>query len=49
MKKNNKAKKEQKPLGRVPTPPKDMVELSEKELEQVQGGGHTIISPRDPG
>ena len=39
MKKNDKAKREQKPQGRVPKVPKHVTELTDQELEQVQGGG----------
>ena len=49
MKKTDKSKKEQKPQGGVPKQPKD---LTEQELEQVQGGSFSwgvtqSTSPRD--
>ena len=38
MKKTNKARQEPKPQGRVPRQPKGMTELTDHDLEQVQGG-----------
>ena len=38
MKKNDKAKKEQKSQGRVPKQPKAVTQLTDQDLEQVQGG-----------
>ena len=38
MKKTNKPKKEQKSQGHAPKQPKSVAELTEQDLEQVQGG-----------
>ena len=38
MKKTDKPKKEQKPQGRVPKQSKSVTELTDQDLEQVQGG-----------
>ena len=38
MKKNGKAKQERNPPGRIPTQPKGVTELTDRDLERVQGG-----------
>ena len=45
MKKNDRAKKAQKPRGRVPRQPASVNELTDQDLERVQGG----IGKHNPG
>ena len=48
MKKNDKAKQEHKPRGRVPKQPKSVTELTDQDLEQVQGGRGPNSAPSLP-
>jgi len=48
MKKNDKAKQEQKPQCRVLKKPKGVTELTEQDLEQVQGGQGINSAPSRP-
>ncbi len=38
MKKTDKTQKGKKPSGRVPVTPKDVTELTDQDLQQIQGG-----------
>ena len=44
MKKNENAKKDRKPQGRVPKQPKDVTVLTDQDLEQVPGGEDITVN-----
>ncbi|HEY7123770.1 MAG TPA: bacteriocin [Ktedonobacterales bacterium] len=46
MKKTNKTQKGKKPSGHVPMNPKDVTELTDQDLQQIQGGQGLYI-PED--